>query len=758
MQTRLARYEVVLLGVGHTNAHIVRMWRMSAPPDARLTCLSLHSMATYSGMLPAVLAGQYPPARMLIDLHRLTAACGARLLTDPVVSIDSDTRLIHFEKRPPLRFDVLSIGIGSQPVGLDPHWPDSVVPIKPMQTLLDRLRTACAPLLGRQASDPIHIHVVGGGVGGLEITFCLPHFLRTIGLEDFQLHLVSSESEVAPYLSSGARRRIENHLQHQQVQTDFNTRIVSAEPGHLQTEDGRRLASDLTIWATSAVAPDLLSRLNLPRDERGFLWTDECLHCETDAPIFAVGDSGSIRGRDIPKSGVYAVRQGPVLWENIQSILQHPGNHQRLTEFHPQSSFLKLINTGDGDCIAEYHGLSFKSRWGWLWKDWIDGRFMDKHQNLSPMEMSDSTEKSSTASDADTRMRCLGCGGKTAARILQRVLQRIDPPQTSNGETASIQRDDAAVVEHAEQQLTLSVDFFAAPLDDAYTVGRLAALNALSDLFAMGSAPRFALAIVTIPDGPSDRIEETLEHLLLGGLHEFAQSGTRLVGGHTIEGPRLEIGYSVTGGPPARVGQKLTLGDRLILTKPLGSGVTLAAHMQAAAAHDTFDECLRVMLSSNQVAMRLFEQFEIRAMTDVTGFGLAGHLTEMLEASSMSALIDLDAIPLITGTDSLWEQGIESTMAEANRAVLDQFAPAADTDQHSSRFQALFDPQTCGGLLIAVKPSEVTAVCRFIHESSGIEATVIGEVTTSSESGQLITVRTGCLEPAAADPSNSSSM
>ena len=196
--TALPANDVVLLGIGHTNAHVLRMWRMEPLKGTRLTCVSNEAVATYSGMLPGVLAGQYPPERMQIDLVRLTAAAGARLIVDEVTGLDPARQDLLFETRAPVRFDVLSIGIGSVPGWSGVQVVDGrrIVPIKPMQTFLSRLEERLRTAAAERRGEAIRLLVVGGGAGGVEVTLCLPPYLRRVlgaGVR-FELRLVTADA------------------------------------------------------------------------------------------------------------------------------------------------------------------------------------------------------------------------------------------------------------------------------------------------------------------------------------------------------------------------------------------------------------------------------------------------------------------------------------------------------------------------------------------------------------------------------------
>ena len=725
MQITLPNHDVVLLGVGHTNAHVLRMWKMKPPSDARLTCVSNFPVVTYSGMMPGVLAGDYPTERMHIDLVRLCAAAGARLIIAEANGLDLERQRLHFEDRPPIDFDVLSVGIGSTPTMAGVEFDETLVTIKPMQTFLGRLEQRLLEARTEHPERPCRIAVVGGGVAGLEITLCLPRRLqKLLGEHPYEQILVTGTNSLGNGLLEKTQRFMQAELDRRQVRVVAGERVIRVCNGRLETKSGMAIDADVVVWATSAVAPPLLGKLGLPTDEKGFLLTRSTLQTVADAPVFAVGDSGTIENSQTPKAGVYAVRQGRFLWENVGRTLRQ----ETLQEYRPQRGFLKLLNLGDGRAVAEYKGLSVPGRWAWSLKDQIDRRFMDKYQDYALMEM-----HGAGAGEA-APMRCAGCGGKVGGTVLSRVLARLDVPDHEHVLLGLDQPDDAAIVQPpGGRPITVTADFFAAPLDDPYLSGRLAALNAASDLFACGAQPIAALALATIPVGKPRKQEEMLYQLLAGSLEEFRRMGATLIGGHTIEGPQQTIGFSMLAdqgdAAEARTKSKLNPGDKLVLTKPLGSGVLLAAHMQALCPAEVMTTLMQTMLLSNELAATLIAEFDIQAVTDVTGFGLAGHLLEMLKASECGAQLQLDAIPLLPGVDTMIaENGIESTLAPANRAA-EQAMRVPEQRRGHPAYPVLFDPQTSGGMLLAVSPKHVHAALERLAEQSDIPAAVIGEVT-----------------------------
>ena len=719
---RIAKRRLVLLGLGHTNAHILRMWKMFAYHDTELVCLSNFGVATYSGMLPAVLAGQIPPEQMQIDLVRLCASANARLITAPVTGLDPESKLVHFDDRPSLAFDALSIGIGSQPTGLHAVTSadhtvvgESVLAIKPMQTFLQRLESA----LGSASRErPLRVAIVGGGVAGLEIAFCLPNYIREQGQLECEVSVVTRGETLVSDMANGTRRRLRHELSLRNVSVRENSEVVDiralgsdspASAVQLTFADGESTGADLVIWATGAAPPPLLGQLGLPLAQDGFLQVNECLQTTApgNLPIFAVGDTATIQGERLPKSGVYAVRQGPVLWDNLRRSLYT----QPLRPFEPQRTFMRLINLGDGRAVGQWRGWSFSGQWAMRWKEWIDQRFMDMFEP-EPMP------------EGDEPMQCRGCGCKFDGAALEQSLALS---------SANVIRDDAARVgavdDPGARPLYASTDFFTLPFQDPYLSGRVAALHAASDLTAMGAQAHQALANVVLPEGAETGQQHFLSEFLEGARRELTSIGAELVGGHTTVGPRAEAGFTVIGSALGQPLQKQGMqpGDQLILTKPLGIGALLAAHFRARCRADHYQGLVEAMLAPQHPWAAIATELDLKSATDVTGFGLAGHLLEMLDASDVGATLRLDDIPALPGALTMIEEGIESSLAPSNHRWMSR--AAIPDNANSGRLSLLSDPQTCGGLLLAAPAQQVDALFAAAAANELMEPVIIGETT-----------------------------
>jgi selenide,water dikinase len=735
MIERLPSKHVVLLGIGHTNAHVVRMWAMNPVADADLTCISDHGIATYSGMLPAVLSGLARERDMEIDLVRLCASVGARLITDPVAAIDHDKREVLFDGRPSIPFDVLSIGIGSVPAtgGLETGV-ERIIKIKPMQSFLRRLRRAVSEAQRRAISEAqrravnesqvdnsngqLTVVVVGAGVAGTEIAFCLPPFLKAAGAADHVIRLVTRSERVLPGVSSSTREKVLAGFRRRGVTVTTGRSVTRVEARTVTLDDGSTIEADLVIWATGAAAPELLNRLGLPLNDRGFIATDRTLRSTSGAPVFAVGDTGTMVGESLPKAGVYAVRQGPVLWENFARLLRG----ESLQEYVPQQSFLKLINQGDGTAIGQWKGFSFSGKWVMRLKDSIDSRFMEMFRPRPMLEV------------GDEPMQCRGCGCKLGGELLESALD-FD-------HSAAKLEDAAEVGMDSDVPIVASTDFFSSPLDDAFLTGRVAALHSASDIVASGAMPTHALANVVLPEGDSEAQRRMLQDFMTGARVEFDAVSASIVGGHTIVGPRMEVGFTVIGRAVRdRLIRKgnLAVGDQLWLTKPIGIGILLAAHARSICRAGDFRSLIDAMLLRQHDIARIASECGITAGTDVTGFGLAGHLLEMLQSSRVSATIWLDRIPLLPGVEDYVGQGVESSLAPENRRAESRMAGAGP--HHAATYAALFDPQTCGGLLLGVAPNQVDPLRRSFSHANLPECTQVGEVTAEDRDRPRLNVR-----------------
>ncbi len=375
------RKPIVLLGPGHTHLEIIRRWRAQPINGATLTVVGNFFHSTYSGMLPGTIAGQYRPDAMRIELESLCQQAGVEWIVGETTTVDLSERKLRFSDRAPLPFDLLSIGIGSRPDTslLATADADTLLPIKPMQTFLQRWESRIEPLATEAgvSGEPVRIAIVGGGAGGVEVALCLQAAMRRDFPElTFHFSIFDRSDAILGDMSSAARRKGERVLRQRGIELELNREVASVEERRLVFSDGGSTPADVAVWITAAIAPELTGRIELPKDDRGFLLVNDRLQSLGDQRIFVVGDTATNPQHPVAKAGVYAVKQAPTLWHNLQAQLRG----KRLKKFRPQGDFLRLLNCGDGRAILDYRGFAFHGRWCWWLKDRIDRKFVEQYR------------------------------------------------------------------------------------------------------------------------------------------------------------------------------------------------------------------------------------------------------------------------------------------------------------------------------------------------------------------------------------------
>lgn len=320
-----------------------------------------------------------------------------------------------------------------------------------------------------------------------------------------------------------------------------------------------------------------------------------------------------------------------------------------------------------------------------------------------------------------------GCTAKLGAGVLEHILERL--PKGARDENLLVgydSKDDAAVYRLNEQQAVVqTLDFFPPMVEDPYIFGKVAATNALSDIYAMGGEVKTALNIVCFPESMNLNI---LGKILQGGAEKVQEAGGSLAGGHSIADSDVKYGLSVTGVVnPQKIwtNNGAQPGDRLILTKRLGVGILCAAHRVGQEPEGAMAQVIESMTTLNRKASEIGRKYSIHACTDVTGFGFLGHLHEMMDGKH-SCIIYADQIPVFDGAAACAEEFLLTAAGQKNRNHLEQYVMF--TDVSFGMEEVLYDPQTSGGLLFAVPKKEASRLCEEL-QTAGLPARIVGEVT-----------------------------
>lgn len=699
--------DLVLIGGGHTHALVLHAWSMRPLPGVNLTVINPDATAPYTGMLPGYIAGHYSREDLDIDLVRLARRAGARLITGRATGIDRMQKQIMVPGRPAVAYDLASVDIGiTSDLPSIPGYREFAVSAKPLGAYARAWESWLSSLASRQSTATVAI--IGGGVAGVELALAMAFRLKG---RDAEITIIDAQS-LLPNIGTQARSRLLKHLEQAGIRRREQQQISEITEHGVRLGDGATIEASLILGAAGARPQDWLKETGLDLTS-GFLTVDKYLRSISDPDIFAVGDCAHMAHAPRAKAGVYAVRQAPFLLDNLRAAL----GAGRMRAYHPQRDYLKLVSLGDKVALADKWSLPLEGRWLWRLKDRIDEKFMGQFREIVRMSAPLPPAMASGLKDIlEDRPLCGGCGAKLGAEVLTACL----PKKSHSGTRIGI-GDDAAILQTGPVAQAIATDHLRAFVSDPYVMAQIAANHAMGDIWAMGARPQAALASVTIPRMAPALQARTLREILEGATTIFTPAGADLVGGHSAMGAEMQIGFTVTGlleGPPlTKTGARS--GDALILTKPLGTGVIMAAEMQGAAQGEIVMRAITAMMQPQGGAAAVLTQ-HAHAMTDVTGFGLAGHLLEMLGDGDLAAEIRLTDIPILDGAQALLDMGHASSLAPLNKAAVAHVMIPSGAD-------ILFDPQTAGGLLAAVAHDRAQELVATLL-AEGYQAATIGHV------------------------------
>ena len=487
------RKELVLVGGGHSHALVLRKLGMHPWPESvSLTLITNLADTPYSGMLPCHISGLYDFDTAHIDLRPLTRFANCRLIMDQMVGLDPQRRKVVCRDHPPIAYDVLSIDIGSTPSKAQvPGAAQHAIPAKPVPALLQAwhdylLQTERSLEQNPQATATVSI--VGGGVGGVEMAFAMQ--TRLIALvsrystkpeTQVTVHIFQRGAHLAKGRNRRTQRLVEQMCQKRNIRVHTEQTVSHVTEDGLRTHGGMVVTCDRTFWVTNASAPPWLTNSGLSLTADGFVATKDTLQTCSHANIFAAGDVATMVNHPRPKAGVFAVRQGPPLYNNLRRYV----TGRSLKTFRPQKRYLNIIDTDPQTSIASWGPFAIHARWCRQWKDHIDRKFMSLFSDFPAMESAKnkaiqpdrglkkhglakssppkSLQLSSSMAPPLPTMHCAGCGSKVSSKVLTRALARVkadspgnaDWPYRHNIYAGLDTPDDAAIVQIPNGKLSV---------------------------------------------------------------------------------------------------------------------------------------------------------------------------------------------------------------------------------------------------------------------------------------------------------------
>ncbi len=674
-------------------------------PAGMITLVNKESTTIYSGMFPGVLAGKYKIDEIIIDLRTLASKAGVSFVMAEIEGLELKKKKLLLKGRPEIEYSSLSLNIGTKTnfnsKSLIRGDNDFAVTIKPFS---ESYKFILDQDIHKDDSSAKPFVIVGGGFAGIEIAFSLR----------------KRWPKRAILLKVKSGRKINKNLL--KNLNDFNIKITQKSPSILYPK----------LICTGNKSFNWIKDSGLPIDGYGRVLTKNTLQVLNNPDLFAVGDCGVINNHTRPSSGVWAVRSAKPLAKNLEYISQG----LKPNEWKPQRKAIQLLDINSG-------GKSSKAfiSWGEVivgpfnilsrLKETIDKNFISKFNLIK--------DKNSEMLSKKEMIKCRGCAAKLAFTPLNSALKKLDLIESSNDDSIDIG------ILNSRKTLIQSVDGFPSLISDPWLNGRLLAFHSCSDIWACGGSVISAQSVVNLPLLPNNLQQELLFQVLEGINSALTIQGAKLIGGHTLESRKISeepfsLGIESSLAVNGIVDEKqyfwskggMKKGDQILISRSLGTGIIFSAFMNGHVKPYILDSVLKEMNKSQHDIVNYINHLTninpnqkiINACTDITGFGLLGHLSEMLDSTNrdqlkmnsepLKIILELDNIPVYDGVKELFDIGFESSLAPSNEIFLKNIEGDKDlkvelvsnnfipnSPSYNTMLKILLDPQTCGPLVVS---------------------------------------------------------
>ena len=709
--------DLVLIGGGHS--HIILMMELSKKPiqGNRITLISNEIDTPYSGMIPGFIEGIYNWRETHIDLYKLCFKLNIRFIHSEVLEISAINKEIILKQRPKIKFDVLSINTGIKSNNKTIKGAlKYCVPVKPISKLSNNFLT--------EIKKNNNIAFIGGGPASVELALGLQKRFKN-KKSNFKISIITGKNGLLSSFPPKTRKVAKQTLQNTQINVIEKVEVIEVKKDKLLLSNKTKLKIDKSILSTNAMPPEWIKKSDIILNPDNFIIVNDKFQTNYNY-IFAAGDVVDFNNQNLSKSGVYAVRSGKPLSKSIRGFIQK----KTPVPYKFNKNYLSIIGLSNGLAIATKYNFTFTSRFCFLLKKIIDQQFVKKFNNLSVKKYSNFSDllkifyklKKTNTNIPSYRMQCRGCAAKVDFNALKNTL----PKNIINTSEDAINIKDYP-------NLYQSVDMINSIVSDPYLLGKIAANHAISDVIAVNSKLISALMILQLPFSNTEINSRDLEQVTAGANDVFKLTGCSISGGHTMIGKDKDpvIGFSVMGEKKTiisnKIPNKLKINDILILTEKIGSGIIFSG-----INNDIIDsyyqiEVLNQMSEGNINFSRISDKLKTLSMTDITGFGLANHLLNLIKRDSGKTGLTIypDKIPLFNGVKEALSKKVRSSLFDKNfNTAQKDLVYNRDTKLID---EILYDPQTVGGLAFIIPREEKVNQIKILKENK-INFTEIGFV------------------------------
>ena len=703
--------QLVLIGGGHANVQVLKKLCMNRVRGLHTILISEHYEATYSGMTPGYIHRDFIKEEISIDLQRLCFNAGAIFIKDKVIKLDTNTQKLDLQNYPSVNYDLLSINTGSVSNTKKINIKNSsrCFFVKPIGSLVKNLKKIDLFIKNKKCK----IAIIGGGVASYELAFSLKRRYE----ETLEIKILGRRILAEKNLNTKTKNNIRKIAKNLNIK-ELNVEVSSISENYLSLKNSEKITFDLALLSTGACIETWLSESNLYKDASGFITVDDYLLSINEKNIFVTGDACSIKDNHRPKSGVMAVRQGEILKENIFFKL----TGKKLTKFKPQQNWLYLIGTYQNYALLNYFFISVHSKWCWMLKVWIDRNFINKFKFNDNLIMK--KKNFVLANSKDTKMYCQGCGSKVSKNNLVDYIKKSYD---------NINLADSSVIKNYSTEILQTIDhvkLFSSL--NPFDFGRISYLHSQNDILAAGGIVKYLNASISVPFSENFVEKFYLEYFMEGIKFEADKDKCVISSGHSFQSNDSGITLNLNGEIESSTSKNSAEENDLIyLSKPLGVGYLLAAYFNNSEmlSSDDFKNIIDNLKKGNLHAVNSARSSGSKTMTDISGYGLSSHLIDICLLSNLSCELIINKNILINSNLDLLKL-FQSTGFENNYKSSNKYIQIAN--KHPLK-NILYDPQTNGPMLMAIKKQNQEKFENFFFNKSDIKPILIGKFINKLE-------------------------
>ena len=713
--------DLVLIGGGHS--HLSVLMKLSKKPlnGNRITLITNEIDTPYSGMIPGYIEGIYSWRDSHIDLYRLCLKLNVRFIHAEVERVSAHEKEIYFKNRPKIKFDVLSINTGIQSNNREIKGAAKYcLPVKPISKLTNNFLN--------KITNFKSIAFIGGGAGSVELALAIKKRFLNIN-QDIKITIITGKRGLLSTFPQKTKLTSLKTLEKFKIDIIEYKRVLEVKPKHIILSDKSMLKIDKAILSTNSMTPKWLAKSDILLTKDNYILVNKSFQTNYKY-VFASGDVIDFNNQNLKKAGVFAVRSGKPLAINIRKFILG----KKLVEYKFNKNYLALIGTSKRSAIATKYNLTFNSRFFFYLKKYIDQNFIKTFSDfrirkkftldaLKTDVLNIFVKHKEKITDVNDIMQCKGCAAKVPLNALKQALPK---------DIVSTSEDAVSVPGHPE--LYQTVDMISSIITDPFLLGKIAANHSISDMVSVNSKITSAMMILQLPLSKTEINSRDLEQVLLGANEIFKTIDCPLIGGHTMIGKDKDpiIGFSILGQKQKKIKivknrRKIKTKDLLILTEKIGSGLIFAGINNYLIDSYFQIDVIKQMIKGNLNFGKISNQLNILSMTDITGFGLANHLLNLIKRDNSKTGLTIypNKIPLFQGVNECLNKDIKSSLFKSNYDIAQK--DIIYKRDKSKLDNILYDPQTVGGIAFIIPQEEKYKHFKVLKENN-IKFTEIGFV------------------------------